>query len=108
MSTLSRRDFLKTSATVSALAASGGFARGAQYRKTEKPNILFLNVDQLSIRAVGGYGCPDVKTPNIDRLMKSGYSFRKSYSPCPVCGPARTTWQTGRMPSEHGSSPTGR
>jgi len=102
MSKQLRRDFLKTSATVSALAASGRFARGAQIQRKEKPNILFLNVDQLSIRAIGGYGCPGVKTPNIDRLMQGGTAFRKSYAPCPVCGPARTTWQTGRMPSEHG------
>lgn len=100
-SSMHRRDFIKTTGAVSALPA---FGRNAFAAKSAggRPNILFLNVDQLSIRAIGGFGCAEVKTPNIDRLMQNGYAVRRSYSANPVCGPARSTWQTGRMASEHG------
>lgn len=97
---INRRDFLKTAAASSALSAAGRAAAASS--KKDRPNILFLNVDQLSIRAIGGYGCPEVNTPNIDRLMRNGYSVRRSYAVDPVCGPARSAWQTGRMSSEHG------
>jgi arylsulfatase A-like enzyme len=104
---LNRRDFVKTAGAVSAMAAIGRKSEAARATIGDKPNIMFINLDQMSIRAIAGYGCPDVETPHIDRLMSQGYSFRNSYSACPVCGPARTTWQTGRMPSEHGTVKNG-
>ena len=69
----------------------------------EKPNILFINTDQHTWNALSAYGCKWVKTPNIDRLHENGVSFMRSYSPDPVCGPARSSWWTGRYTSETGS-----
>ncbi|MCF7863605.1 MAG: sulfatase-like hydrolase/transferase [Kiritimatiellales bacterium] len=110
--TRSRRQFLQYSAmfgggTVLSLN-SKVYARSNQpvsptgSAKPDSPNILFLNVDELAWQAIEGYGCEYVKTPNINRLIKKGYSFSNSYSADPTCCPARTSWQTGRMSTEHG------
>jgi choline-sulfatase len=67
----------------------------------ERPNILFINVDQLSMAPIGAHGSPHVHTPNIDRLVRQGTSFRESHCADPICCPARASWFTGRMSSEH-------
>jgi choline-sulfatase len=43
--------------------------------KLQKPNILFIMVDQLIPFLTGAYGHPVVKTPNLDRLVKEGVRF---------------------------------
>ena len=67
-----------------------------------KPNIVFIHADQLNANAISAYGNKFVKTPNIDFLVRGGVSFSASYSTNPVCCPARTSWYTGLMSSEHG------
>ena len=85
-------------------AGSGASGRGASGGSAgvsgSKPNILFISADQLGREALSGSGCPDVNTPNIDRLLKSGQSFGQCYTANPLCSPARSSWFTGRMPSE--------
>ena len=68
----------------------------------ERPNIVFVNVDQMHHRAVSAYGCPHVKTPNIDRIVRDGHSFMLNHTAMPQCCPARASWMTGRMSKEHG------
>lgn len=68
----------------------------------ERPNIIFIHVDQMHWQAVSAYGNKYVKTPGIDKMVKDGYSFRTHYSANPVCSPARASWFTGRVTSEHG------
>src|SRR5262249_16905033 len=59
-------------------AACGEFASG---QAAERPNILFLFSDDQSPRTVGCYpqSWPWVKTPNMDRLAKSGIRFTHCY-----------------------------
>jgi arylsulfatase A-like enzyme len=101
---LTRREFLKLGATCAAgVAAQNMFGANVLTSKNiHRPNFLFINVDQLSWDVIGLNGCTEVKTPNIDRILKSGVSFNRSYSANPVCSPARTSWYTGREPCEHG------
>jgi arylsulfatase A-like enzyme len=66
-----------------------------------RPNILFINVDQLSMEALGAHGCEYVNTPNLDRLARAGVSFLESHCADPICCPARASWFTGRMSCEH-------
>jgi len=42
--------------------------------QSKKPNILFIPVDDLRPE-LGCYGNQKIKTPNIDRLAKSGVVF---------------------------------
>lgn len=66
-----------------------------------RPNILFINVDQLRFDCLGVNGNQIVKTPNIDTLCNRGISFTKAYTPLPSCCPARQSLMTGVMPEQH-------
>jgi choline-sulfatase len=68
----------------------------------QPPNILFIHVDQMHWQAMSAYGNPHVTTPALDRMAADGCSFRASYAAMPQCCPARASWYTGRMSSEHG------
>jgi arylsulfatase A-like enzyme len=64
----------------------------------KKPyNILFIAVDDLKPE-LGCYGNPVIKTPNIDRLAKSGTVFQSNYCQQAVCGPTRASLMTGMRP----------
>lgn len=67
-----------------------------------RPNILIMTADQLSLNAIGALGCHDVETPALDELAARGTLFTESYTTYPVCVAARSSWWTGRMPSETG------
>ncbi len=67
------------------------------------PNILFVQVDQLTALATSVYGHPVVKTPNIQALADEGVVFRNAYCNSPLCGPSRMSMMTGRLPSNIGA-----
>ena len=75
-------------------------ARGGRSAVVSKsiPNILHLVVDDLrpEIRSYGGN--EHIRTPNIDRLARSGVSFDRAYAQIAVCGPSRNSFLTGRRP----------
>ncbi len=75
---------------------------------TDQPNILLICADQLAQRAVGAYGDPWARTPNIDSLARQGARFANSYTPCPLCLPARAAYWTGRWPHQTGVTSNGR
>ena len=68
----------------------------------DKPNIIFLLVDDLGWRDVGYMGSKFYETPNIDKLSSQGMSFTNAYAACAVCSPTRASIQTGRYPARIG------
>ncbi len=62
-----------------------------------RPNVLFIAVDDLR-PTLGAYGDPDIKTPNIDRLARSGVTFLDAHAQQAVCNPSRTSLMTGLRP----------
>ena len=66
------------------------------------PNILFIIADQLAAQFLAAYGHKTTKTPNLDRLAKSGIVFENAYSSSPLCAPARATIMNGLLPSRTG------
>ena len=72
-----------------------------------KPNIVFVNVDQMHRDALSAYGQKSAKTPCLDAIAREGYSFMKAYTTMPQCVAARTSWMTGRMSKEHGAATNG-
>eukprot|EP01084_Bolivina_argentea_P003680 6923_1 len=64
-----------------------------------KPNIIFLLVDDLGWNNVGFHALNnETKTPNIDRLAtEEGLQLNRHYVHY-VCCPTRTSFQTGRLP----------
>ena len=68
----------------------------------EQPNIIVIMSDDHGQWALGSYGLEQIDTPNIDYLAKQGVLFENAMSPAPVCSPARASFFTGKMPSQHG------
>ncbi len=66
-----------------------------------RPNIVYFLVDDLGYADVGFNGCTDIRTPNIDRLAKSG-SVLSSYYVQSVCSPTRAALMTGRYATRTG------
>ncbi len=87
--------FLKFLAAFCLLVVSNGII--AQQKKANKPNILFIAVDDLK-PLLGCYGNTLVKTPNIDRLAKIATVFNKNYCQQAICGPTRASIMTGTRP----------
>ncbi|MBB3205760.1 putative sulfatase [Rhodopirellula rubra] len=65
--------------------------------KREQPNVLFIAVDDLA-SALGCYGDPTARTPNIDRLASMGTCFQHAYNQLPLCNPTRASVMTGLRP----------
>lgn len=69
--------------------------------RTDKPNILFILIDDLGKEWISGYGAEDVKNPVIDNLAKTGMQFTNCYS-MPQSTPSRMSLFTGQYPCRHG------
>jgi arylsulfatase A-like enzyme len=68
----------------------------------ERPNVLFIAVDDLN-HWVGHLGRnPQTKTPQLDRLAKLGVTFTNAHCAAPVCNPSRAALLSGRRPSTTG------
>ena len=64
----------------------------------KKPNIVLIMTDQHQAKALSIAGNLDVKTPNLDKLAKTGTRFTNAYVTFPLCSPSRSSIFTGRMP----------
>jgi len=69
----------------------------------ERPNVLFLAVDDMNdwTSVLKGYA-GTVHTPNIERLAKTGVSFVNAQTASPVCCPSRAALMLGKRPSTTG------
>ncbi|MFB0545507.1 MAG: sulfatase-like hydrolase/transferase, partial [Anaerolineae bacterium] len=68
----------------------------------DRPNILWIGVDQMRYDTPGCYGNPICTTPHIDRLASEGVVFTNAYTPCSLCTPARASMFTGFYAFKHG------
>ena len=64
----------------------------------DKPNILFILIDDMGWKDVGCYGSTYYDTPRIDRLASEGVRFLNAYSAAPVCTPSRGAIFSGKSP----------
>ncbi len=69
---------------------------------SDKPNIVFILIDDLGWRDIGCYGSSFYETPNLDRLALQGIQFTDAYASCPVCSPTRASLMTGKNPARVG------
>ncbi|GAA5221330.1 sulfatase [Membranihabitans marinus] len=70
--------------------------------QTDKPNIVFIAVDDLNDWIGPLRGHPNVSTPNIDRLAAKSILFSNAHCQAPLCGPSRASIMTGLRPSTTG------
>jgi arylsulfatase A-like enzyme len=61
-----------------------------------RPNILFMIADDMSMKDWRSYGGEFAKTPNIDKLAEEGVQFNNAYCGSTVCHPARSVLLTGQ------------
>ena len=64
--------------------------------RAKKPDIVLIVADNLGHGDLSCYGCPDIRTPNIDGIASQGVRFTNFYSNGPECSPTRTALLTGR------------
>ena len=70
--------------------------------KPQKPNVLFIAIDDMNdwIGPLGGH--PQAITPHLDRLAKMGVTFRNAHTASPACHSSRVAVMTGVRPSTSG------
>lgn len=85
---------------------TGSTTNSSAETEVEKPNILFLYMDDMGIGDPECYNPESlIPTPNINKLATQGVRFTDAHTPAPVCGPSRYGVMTGRYPwrrGEHG------
>ena len=74
----------------------------SESRAAEKPNVLFIAIDDQNdwIGCLGGH--PLVKTPHIDRLGRRGAVMLNAHVQSPLCNPSRTSLMLGLRPTTTG------
>ncbi|HEX6987391.1 MAG TPA: sulfatase-like hydrolase/transferase, partial [Planctomycetaceae bacterium] len=90
------------SAVAVAVLVSSVLPASAAQAGRQRPNVLFIAVDDLNdwIGSLGGH--PQTRTPNLDRLAKRGVNFTRAYCSAPACNPSRASLMTGLRPSTTG------
>ncbi len=91
---------MKKRKTLFALIALGQISRllGA----AEKPNIVFVLVDDQRNTSLGCAGHPQIKTPVIDGLARQGVRFANAFVQTPICMASRANLFTGLTTTTHG------
>ncbi len=84
--------FLRCS-VVAGLWLSIGLAVSA----ADKPNFIFINIDDLGYADIGPYGSELNRTPHLDRMAAEGCKLTCFYA-APVCSPSRAALMTGCYP----------
>src|SRR5262245_24085877 len=67
-----------------------------------RPNLIFIQADQLAARQLRCYGGKLSSSPTLDRLAAEGLRFDRCYTTMPLCLPNRASMLTGRSPGIHG------
>ena len=68
----------------------------------DRPNIILIMTDQQRGDCLGIEGHTALQTPNLDWIARTGTHFRRGYSECPSCIPARRCLMTGTAPAANG------
>jgi len=67
--------------------------------RPDRPNIVFILVDDLGWADTGVYGSTFYETPNVDALAESGMMFTDGYAAGSVCSPSRVSILSGKYPA---------
>lgn len=102
-----RRTFLKSAAITSALLPHPLIAAEEAQKAQDKPNIVFLLIDDMGWTGTSVQLDPKQSasksdyylTPNLERIAKEGARFSRAYAPAPMCTPTRGSILLGQTPA---------
>jgi len=79
------------------------FILGIQAQESNsKPNVIYINVDDLGWKDLGYMGSDYFETPVIDNLATQGMSFTDGYAAAANCAPSRACLISGQNTPRHG------
>ncbi len=88
------KTFVGACLTCCVAASAGPFVAQA----ADKPDVLFIAIDDLNdwTGSLGGH--PQASTPNLDRLVARGALFTNAHCVAPACNPSRAALMSGLRP----------
>ncbi|XMO85390.1 sulfatase [Algibacter sp. AS12] len=95
-----KRTFLFVQLSLTLLLSASACRSHKDLVTEKKPNIVFIIVDDLGYSDVEYMNQKKgIKTPNINKLTKTGMVFTDAYAAAPVCSPTRGSVVTGKSPA---------
>jgi opacity protein-like surface antigen len=67
-----------------------------------RPNVVVILTDDLGYADTGYQGSPDMVTPHVDSIARSGVRFTAGYVTAPVCAPSRAGYLSGIYQNRYG------
>ncbi len=92
---ISRRNFLRKIAAGTAVVSLPIQLRASQ-SDDNRPNIIFILLDDMGYGDLGCYGQKKIQTLNIDKIAGQGLRFTNCYSGSTICAPSRSVLMTGQ------------
>ena len=103
---MERREFLNLSTSVIGALMTGPLLNSCKNKTSrstlDKPNIVFILIDDLGWKDVGYMGSKYYETPTIDRLANQGMVFTNAYANAANCAPTRASLLCGQYAPRHG------
>ncbi|MHC4366976.1 MAG: sulfatase [Planctomycetota bacterium] len=96
---MKRRDFIRTIGMTVAAVATPQWALAE--KRSRKPNIVLIFIDDMGYKDVGFNGSKYYLTPNIDRLAAEGMIFKQGYVCAANCAPSRACLLSGQFTPRH-------
>jgi arylsulfatase A len=85
---------MKSVSVIALTLALAGMAVPARAAVPEKPNIVFVFIDDMGYGDIGPFGSTKNRTPHLDRMAEEGMRFTSFYA-APVCSVSRAQVITG-------------
>jgi N-acetylglucosamine-6-sulfatase len=71
------------------------------FDSSDRPNIVFILIDDLRYDTFSHMGHSFVETPHIDALAQGGLQFANAFVTSSLCSPSRASFLTGRYMHNH-------
>lgn len=82
--------------------ASGAGVDAVALEDATRPNIIYINADDLGVMDVQFMRRKEYRTSNLDRLAAEGMVFTEAYAPSANCAPSRACCMSGQYTPRHG------
>ena len=92
---------MKGACVLTVLMAAASHVPAGEHTVPRCPNLILIMADDLGAKELSCYGHPRHRTPNLDRLARTGIQFRTCYTAC-ICHPTRFEIMTGQYGCTNG------